>query len=849
MPWLSTVFIALVLIFQITGVQGQELSKPDSLHKVFLEATTSQKAQAAYNLAESFFKAKVYDSATYYVEIAQKSSNKRTAGALAGNIIKLRGNIKFRQNKPLEAIELYKQALPVFENAGDKDGVEAIYNNIGIIYGMIGETEKSVEYLEKSAQFASANGNRISEAKTLHNIGYHYEKRSEYDKALDYYFKSLKIKREFNDKVSEASTLNNIGNIYFYTKLFDKALEYYNLAYKVAVERQDSSDMALRLSNVGMVLKDMGRGTEAIQKMVESLAIYEKRNDIHNMARVYTTVGNMLSEFDDFERSLKYFDKALKYYQESNDLARIGHCHFNIGNVKLQLNAYTESINHYNKALTIFHKLDLNKEKLFCYNDLVKCYSALHDYTRALMYADSAIQISNNRNNAHEKVVTLLAKARILLDKGKIHDALDILNQAEQLSKVVSTIYSNLEINLLYKTVYSKLGEYSKALKFYETCVILKDSANKMSMNAEIADIERRYQLQQKDKEIGTLIAETEYSKRQIRNRNILLILSVLIVLSLLFSTYVVFRAYRSKKRLNEQLAMYNAQIIEQSEEIRAQRGDIEQKMEITQRQKNILVRQKKAITDSLNYAQYIQLTILPYEPYLKHLWGEFFILHIPKDIVSGDFYWAAQYDNVVYAAAIDCTGHGVSGAFMSLMVYNALHMATNEHKLCNPHEIIAFADNYIGVIFSKNKMLHQPDNGMDMALCAIDNEKGKLHFSGARMSAFLLSGNNVNRELTEIKGDQKSAGTQIKPNFGGYTTQTLNIHPNDVIYLMSDGFADQFGGNGNEKFKRSRIKDKLLQYSDRSLTEQKSQLQSDFYNWKGTSEQTDDVLIIGIKI
>jgi tetratricopeptide (TPR) repeat protein len=844
-----TAFVAIVSLSVSLLATKKGLSQTDSLRQLYFSAPSKQRAEAAYKLAESFLKTKSYDSAFFYVNVASGLTNKNTPGGLVGNIIKLKGNVKFRQNKPLEAIEFYKEALPVFEKAGDKDGVEAIYNNIGIIYGMVGETAKSVEYLEKSAQQAAENGNKISEAKTLHNIGYHFEKRSEYDKALEYYFKALKIKREHNDKESEASTLNNIGNIYFYTKLFEKALDYYDMAYKVALERNDSSDMALRLSNVGMVLKDMGRGTESIQKMIESLAIYEKRNDIHNIARVYTMMGNILSEFNDYDRSLEYFTMALRYYLETSDLARIGHCYFNIGNVQMANKNNHEAILNINKALEIFNKLDLKKEKLFCYNNLVASYSSLKSYTKALAYADSAILISNSRNDTHERILTLLSKTKILLDKGQTNEALTILRQAEDLSKVLSTVESDIEINLLYKRIYSRLGDYGKALSFYENYVVLKDSVNNLTIKSEIADIERRYQLQQKDKEIGTLTAETEYSKRQIRNRNILLILSILIVLSLLFSTYVVFRAYRSKKRLNEQLAMFNAQIIEQSEEIRAQRDDIEQKMEITQRQKNILVRQKKAITDSLNYAQYIQLTILPNEPYLQHLWNDFFILHIPKDIVSGDFYWAAQYDNIVYAAAIDCTGHGVPGAFMSLMVYNALHMATNEHKLRNPDEVIAFADNYIGVIFSRNKMPHQPDNGMDMALCAIDKENGKLHFAGARMSAFLLSGTNQNHELAEIKGDTKSAGTQIKPNFSGYKTQTLNIQPEDVIYLMSDGFADQFGGNGNEKFKRSRIKDKLLQYSGMTLNEQKIQLQSDFYNWKGTTEQTDDVLIIGIKI
>ena len=852
-------YLLLIIVFCFMGSFANIDSNYtiDSLRNLYFSSPAKQKAQACFNLADYMYKNREYDSALYYSNKTKHYFESKKWTSLHGDVEKLIGNISFRRNKTQEAIDYYQQAYIYYEKANDRKGMEAIYNNIGVMYGMLDDQAKAVEYLEKSAQLAAENGDKVSEAKTLHNIGHNYERRGEYESALEFYFKALKIKSELGEKKSISATLNNIGNVYFYTKIYSTAYDYYNQAYQLSIEMKDSANIAMRLSNIGMVYRNMGRTKESINLMLESLKMYKQWDDKVNIARIYTILGNLMEDLNDNERAREYYEMSLKYNMEENNLMKVGQGYFNLSNLFRNNQEYDKSIESLNKALLIFNRLDVKREKLLAYNSLVNVYYLLNDYNKALMYADSSLAITNTRNHANEKIGSYVGKAKLLIEIGNVQTAMELMEKAKTQLIEAPSAETSMDLNLMYKNIYAQIGEYKMALNHYEKYVYQRELFNNQALKTEIADIERQYQLKEKDKEITMLQTEKVLTAQQIRNRNNLLLLSLVVLVSMASSIYVVLKAYRSKKRSNERLAMYNAQIIEQSEEIRVQRDDIEQQMEISHRQQNILLRQKKAITDSLYYAQYIQSSILPNQETLSLKWGEHFVLHLPKDIVSGDFYWAAKFDNIVYASVIDCTGHGVPGAFMSLMVYNAIQMATIEHKLRLPNEIISFADHYIEALFSNNKLPHQPDNGMDMAMCAIDREAKKIYFSGARTSMLIVSDKTDQKEsdvtgenqFTEIKGDLKSAGTQIKINFTGYTGKVIDCHEGDKIYLMSDGFADQFGGDNSRKFKRSRIRNKILDYSVLSMEEQRTRLISDFYNWKGSGEQTDDVLVIGLKI
>ncbi len=813
----------------------------DSLRHEFKKTREHKKAEIGFRLAEAYIKKRNFDSAMFFIDNSVKEISSSQNTQISGNLYKLRGNIFLRKGQTHDAIQNYEQALAIYQKVKDFEGVEAVYNNLGLCYGILGESDKAIEYLEKSANQAQKNRNRVSEAKTLHNIGHYYEKLSLYDKALEYYLRALQLKEEY-DPDNNSSTINNIGNIYFYTKYYDKALEYYERAYQLAVEKNSPDEIAIRLSNVGMVLKHLGRAKEAIEKMIESVTMYEGLKDYSNLGRVQTLIGSFLNDIGDLDRSLEYYKKALDNYAIVSDSIRIAQCYYNISNVLVLKEDYPKALEYLTKANHLFTKSKATREKVYTLNSMISIYHKLKQYDKALLFADSAIRLSQNQLDQHTQITSMLSKANILVKQNNLDEALRLAKKVEEFPPQFHNNVTRIDTYLLLKTALEKKGDYHKALEYSSKYSNFLDSINRIELKEKITEIERRYQLKEKEKEIAQLTSEAYETREKLRFRNYLLITSLIAVFLLLFSTYITHKAYKHKKQTSEQLATYNLQISQQSEEIRAQRDSMGEQMKIIQQQ-------HQALTDSLNYAQTIQSAILPSSNELARLWKTYFVLYLPKDIVSGDFYWAAQIDNKIYAAAIDCTGHGVPGALTSIQAYNALQTAITNQNLKIPGEIIAFADQYLAATFQTEKEPHQPDKGMSLALCGFDRETLEMQFAGARQGAFIVRQKSATEvEIIELKGSPKSAGTEKNPKFVAFDTHTLTLTPNDTIYLYTDGYADQFDEN-NKKFKKSKLKENLIKYATFEPAMQQRLLANDFSTWKGQSSQTDDVLIIGIKI
>ena len=260
-------------------------------------------------------------------------------------------------------------------------------------------------------------------------------------------------------------------------------------------------------------------------------------------------------------------------------------------------------------------------------------------------------------------------------------------------------------------------------------------------------------------------------------------------------------------------------------------------------RQREELEIKNKNITDSLIYAQRIQEALLPSPAYLRKHFKESFILFNPKDIVSGDFFWIGEKGSKVFIVAADCTGHGVPGALMSMIGLEILEKIINHDNIENPSIILEKMSKGIEKAFSREK-----NDGtiirdsMDIGLCVVDKVRKKLEFSGAFFPLYLIR----NEKLTEIKGDKFPIG--IDSEHTVYAYNEIDILENDVVYLFSDGYIDQFGGKENKKFMYRRFRYLLLSIHQFTLQDQKIILEENMKTWIGTNEQIDDMLVIGFK-
>jgi serine phosphatase RsbU (regulator of sigma subunit) len=288
-------------------------------------------------------------------------------------------------------------------------------------------------------------------------------------------------------------------------------------------------------------------------------------------------------------------------------------------------------------------------------------------------------------------------------------------------------------------------------------------------------------------------------------------------------------------------------------EELESYYNELEQKVkdrtaEVV-RQKEVIEIKNKHITDSIRYAKRIQNAILPPDNYVKQLLPQSFILYKPKDIVSGDFYWMTKKSNLVIYAAVDCTGHGVPGAFMSIVGYNQLNYAIDVKKARTASEILDCLNK--GVVDtlreqgSEGRIMSKVKDGMDLALCVIDYKNMKLQFAGANNPLCLVR----DGELIQIKGNRMAIGGNFDEELPKFTNHEMDLKKGDILYTFSDGYPDQFGGDDGRKFMLKKFRALLLEIHKNPIEEQEKILDDILENWRGKEEQIDDIIVIGVKI
>ncbi|MGB0881737.1 MAG: SpoIIE family protein phosphatase [Vicingaceae bacterium] len=275
----------------------------------------------------------------------------------------------------------------------------------------------------------------------------------------------------------------------------------------------------------------------------------------------------------------------------------------------------------------------------------------------------------------------------------------------------------------------------------------------------------------------------------------------------------------------------------------------IERTAEVVEKQKEVELQNEKIselyeeVTDSIKYAKGLQEAILPPQEFVERSMPDSFILYKPKDIVSGDFYWVEEKNDKVYFAAVDCTGHGVPGAFMSIVGYNALNEALRTND--DPASILDGLNKGISKTLHNNAMGSTTKDGMDLALCCYDKKTKELQYAGAYNPLYLIRGGEVN----QIKADKFAIGGYYEDPSKKYTNHTIQLEKDDYVYVFSDGYADQFGGPKGKKFMYKRFRDHLLALKGKEMDDQKIYLDKTLEDWKGPLEQIDDILVIGIHV
>ncbi len=278
--------------------------------------------------------------------------------------------------------------------------------------------------------------------------------------------------------------------------------------------------------------------------------------------------------------------------------------------------------------------------------------------------------------------------------------------------------------------------------------------------------------------------------------------------------------------------------------------------------QTSVLRHKEREITDSIRYALRIQLSIIPTPERVKALLPKSMVFYKPKDIVSGDFYWVEEINNEIVFAAVDCTGHGVPGAMMSVIGLKSLNQAVQDKKLSKPSDILQHLDIAVNDTLRQSSDVNAVKDGMDLALCNINYKTLILQYAGAFNGVCIIRKNIANthqaksnrevfygNDLLELRPDKLPIGSNTDGIADTFVNHEFQLQPDDLVYIYTDGYADQFGGPKGKKFKYNQLKDVLVSLADVPVESHSAILEKNLKDWQGSQEQVDDVLVIGVRI
>ena len=608
---------------------------------------------------------------------------------------------------------------------------------------------------------------------------------------------------------AQITTLKNIGNTYRELTFLSKAMEYYQMSMVKAEEIQDKLGMAIAFLSFGTIYTDRSDNSKAMDNMQKGLKLFKELHEDRGIGICLNNIGTIYQNQSNYAKALEYYQKSLIIQQARKDTFEIMTCLNNIGFSYQNLNNVEESTEYFN---------------------------------RGLVYAIALKDIDGN-------IRSLEGIGDILYSTDKFNEAEQRYKEALKLSIESDNKAMQALILKSLKNVFEKEGRYKEALAAFDKHIILQDSLFTEKQIAEIAKQEANYEFNKKEvilkaeQKKKDALAEAESKKQKIVIGAVIIGLLLVVV----FAGFV-FRSLRITQRQKTVIELQKGEVDKQRELADSRRIIAEEQRHVIEIQKTEVELQKKLvdehqkeIVDSITYAKRLQQAILPPISMIRQALPQSFVLYRPKDIVAGDFYWMHIYKDTILIAAADCTGHGVSGALLSIVCSNALNRTVNEFGLTDTGKILDKVTELVLETFEASG--EEIKDGMDISLLSINRTTKQIQWSGANNPLWYIH----NNELIHITANKQPIGKHDNPK--PFTSHSIAYEPDTTFYLFTDGYADQFGGAKGKKFKYKQLEEKLVAISGRASEDQQKILDDTFAEWKGNLEQVDDVCIIGIKI
>jgi serine phosphatase RsbU (regulator of sigma subunit)/Tfp pilus assembly protein PilF len=681
----------------------------------------------------------------------------------------------------------------------------------------LNDIDKVGEYAFKLSEFAERIHFKKGIAYGASFKGIYYWRKGNYTMALIQDKKALGLMQELGNKRGISTAYLNIGQVYMEQGNYPEAIEYMRKGIKLKEEMNDKKGMRIGYNNLGNIYATMGNYKEGLNYYFKTLKVAEESKERLGESYAYDNIGTIFLHQNKLDISLVYFKKAVKIQEEMGDKVIAGSSYSSIGNIYQLKKRYKEALPYHMRDLNVKEAANDKLGISAVCNSIGFDYLGMKVFDKALTYHLRSYNLC--KEIGHKKGIGDAAGGI-----GKIHEerreyskALDYYDQMLRISTELDFKEGIRDANAYKASVYTHIKQFEKALQCTELYNAIKDTLLNKDNFKQVAELNTRYETDKKEKEILLLTKDQLLNAKTIKQQQLLRwgLIGGLLLLSISIAS--IYRRYRFKQKANVLLE-------QQKEEIQ---------------QKNIL------ITDSIDYAKTIQEAVLPTAQETKKLFPESFILYKPKSIVSGDFYWLNSVNDQLICAVADCTGHGVPGAFMSLLGYNMLEDVIKPAITLSPGPLLDALNQQVLTRLSGDDKDETIKHGMDISLISIDKLNNRLEYAGAHNSLYVVR----DSELIELKADKMGIGTASKQKNTHFTNQVMELHKGDMIYLFTDGFPDQMGGPNRKKFYYPPFKDLLISISQMSPETQRNKLNDSHVQWLGEKyDQTDDILIMGIR-
>jgi serine phosphatase RsbU (regulator of sigma subunit)/Tfp pilus assembly protein PilF len=736
---------------------------------------------------------------------AMEETKKPASGVVKKDEVKPAAEVPEKKKiitSPVEAdikISGYLEEAKVKMERGEDKAASSLYNDVGNLYHDNNQIGKALEFYEKSLEIKKKTDDTAGIPVVLNDMAVALYDTGKYENAIDKYKEAFSLTQQTGNKKISAIILNNIAQVYENTFQYENALNYYQQSVEITNELQNKNEAAVLYEKIADVHFERNEFDKAIENLQQTLKIDEELKDESKVGATLNNMGIAYQSLGRKEDAIDYYNKSLDITEKQGDKLQVSIALNNIGNVNFDWQKFNEAIAYYEKSIRIKEDIDYKTGLALSLHNIGNAYKALRNYSLALSFYKKSNDLASEIN--YQEVMARNYKAF-----AEIYSLTNDYKNAFEYQKLFA------DSRHIIRDERTQMPEGLKREQVTTDKLMIASLQRQIQRQKLLAELEANQRL----KEIEIKNLELENQQAKIKRMGTLIVSAVLLFVIVAVFLFIVYKQFLQKKKANVELT-----------------------------EKNQLISfQKQQITDSIRYASKIQRAVLPPREFVTKIVPQHFILNKPRDIVSGDYYWTTQRGNESIIAVADCTGHGVPGAFMSMLGIAFLNEIVNRSSKTNSHEILDQLRSHVMKSLHQTGKENESKDGMDIALCIIDMQKKELQFSGAHNPLYLIR----KKELTEIKADRMPIGISLRYN-QPFKCHRLSLQKDDLLYIFSDGYYDQFGGPNKKKYSMRRFRELLLEIHQEPMEQQQILLEQNFLEWRGPYDQLDDILVMGIKM